>query len=352
VTSTTTFSVRVQAALDAVDEAAYTTQPDGSRIRQSSAPLIIATMLDLLDVQAGQRVLEIGTGSGYSTALLTALTGKDGHVTSVDIDPDLIVRARQLLAADGRHNTHLIIGDGRKGAPECCEHFDRIVAWATVERIPADWVAQAVHGAIIVAPVSLTDLAKTYAVVRARYDDAVPGLVGETITPGGFVEAHDEVLDQWLVPPRGVDALVHDDEGRPWWLSADWLRAKGQEQSGRLVLDQLMNNTDTTSGPLVTGEDGAAFHAYLLATRPEGLTTASLGSPAWWLGCTIPAGAAFVSADDGRETVHGGDSEALHRLTRWAEHWRSIGRPGYSHLRPALDHDEHGWTVRATLRET
>jgi protein-L-isoaspartate(D-aspartate) O-methyltransferase len=346
---TSQFSTRVRAALDAVDEDTYTTGADGRRVRQSSSPRIIATMLDLLQVEPGMRVLEIGTGTGYSTALLAELTGKRGHVTSLDIDPALTTRARQLLDADGRDNTAVITGDGRAEMPDSGDVFDRVIAWATVDQVPNSWATQASPEAIIVAPVSLTDLAKTHAVVRARHNDLSGGLTGETIIPGGFVEACDQVLDQWLVPPHGVDALTHDDADRPWWLSTDWLRHGSGDQPGQNLLERLIHDPHRVPGPLNATENGADFHAYLLATCPDGLTTAALGDPAWRIGATTPSSAALIPAGDGQGAIHTGGPQALGRLLDWADHWRALGRPGYTDLRPHLSPGKDGWTVRAAL---
>jgi protein-L-isoaspartate(D-aspartate) O-methyltransferase len=346
-TSATGLTPRVQAALDAVDEASYTIRPDGTRVPQSSAPRIIATMLDLLSVQSGHQVLEIGTGSGYSTALLTELVGENGHVTTVEIDPDLTARARLLLHAHGHRNVDLITGDGRHRPPGSTNRFHHIIAWTTVDRIPHDWTVQAAPGAIIVSPISLTRLAKTHAVLRARYESKTAGLVGETLIPGGFVEAHDQVLDQWLIPPRLVDALIYDDQGRPWWLSADWVQA--HERQGRELLRRLIRDLNVVPGPLTPAENGSDFYAYLLAAQSDQLTTAALGDPAWHIGVTSPGGAALISAGDGQETIHAGDAETLDTLTGWAERWRALGRPGYCELKPEILWEATGWTVRATL---
>ncbi|MEV0400192.1 hypothetical protein [Actinoallomurus sp. NPDC050550] len=130
--NTTTFSPRVQAALDAVDEDTYTIRPDGNRVSQSSARQIIATMLDLLEVQHGHRVLEIGTETGYSTALLTQLVGDLGSVTSVEIDPALTARALGLLRREGR-TADLVTGDGyRRLRPQLRSTEDGWIVRATV----------------------------------------------------------------------------------------------------------------------------------------------------------------------------------------------------------------------------
>ncbi len=91
--ATTTISPAVQHALGQISETHYTLEDDGSRLPQTSAPGIIATMLDLLQVEPGRRVLEIGTGSGHSTALLSHLAGDAGSVVSVDRRPGCVPRA-------------------------------------------------------------------------------------------------------------------------------------------------------------------------------------------------------------------------------------------------------------------
>jgi SAM-dependent methyltransferase len=72
----------------------------------ASKPELIATMLRLLDVQPDQRVLEIGTGSGYSTALLAVLVGAGGQVISLDIDPDMLTRTQRAARPGRPHQRH------------------------------------------------------------------------------------------------------------------------------------------------------------------------------------------------------------------------------------------------------
>ncbi|MEU7002207.1 methyltransferase domain-containing protein [Nonomuraea sp. NPDC046570] len=345
--TTKTVSAPVRSALGSVDETYYTLSPDGGKLPQTSAPAIIAAMLDLLQLAPGQRVLEIGTGSGYSTALISHLVGDTGHVVSVEVHPDLTRRAERLLHADQRTNAHLINGDGVKGAP-AQGPFDRIIAWAAPRSIPAEWTHQAVPGALMVTPLNVTDLAKTILVVRARRGRHATAITVDRLLKAGFVEAHAEVVDQWMVPPYGVDALVHDGGQQPWWLSAAWLRAEDGRTVGEAVLERLIAEGRPVSGPLAEAEDAAGFYAYLLATRPEGLTTAALGDPGWRIGYASPAGAALVGSDD---AILAGDGEAWHALTGWADRWRERGRPGFDRLRPELQRGEHGWLVRVALAD-
>src|SRR5690606_20388572 len=154
------YGPRVDAALAPVDEDAYTLKPDGSLVTQTTATPLIATTLDSMDLRPGMRVLEIGTGSGFSGALLGELVGASGTVVSVDVVPDLIARARTLHQQAGRTNVTLLAADGHQGAPDHAP-FDRIVAWTTPELIPHTWVEQTRPGGLIIAPVELAGLVKT-----------------------------------------------------------------------------------------------------------------------------------------------------------------------------------------------
>jgi protein-L-isoaspartate(D-aspartate) O-methyltransferase len=98
-------------------------------------------MLDQLDVQPGQPVLEIGTGTGYNAALLGHLVSETGAVVSVDIDTDLVTDARARLAACGVSQVTVGCGDGGLGWSEHAP-YDRIIATVGVRDIAPAWVAQ------------------------------------------------------------------------------------------------------------------------------------------------------------------------------------------------------------------
>jgi protein-L-isoaspartate(D-aspartate) O-methyltransferase len=112
-------------------------------VSSSTKPDLMTRMLEVLDVQEGQRILEIGTGTGYNAALLAHRLG-DGNVFSLDIDSELIDTARRRLARIGRH-PHLTVGNGAEGwrhhAP-----YDRIIATCAVRRIPWAWYDQLTPG--------------------------------------------------------------------------------------------------------------------------------------------------------------------------------------------------------------
>jgi methyltransferase of ATP-grasp peptide maturase system len=114
-------------------------------------PGLVVRMLEDLDVRDGDRVLEIGTGTGYSTALLTHRLG-GALVTSVEVDPGVAGRAASALRATG-YAPHLVTGDGLAGYPDRAP-YDRIIATCSVRHIPWAWLAQVAPGARIVVTLS------------------------------------------------------------------------------------------------------------------------------------------------------------------------------------------------------
>lgn len=342
----TPHSPALTAALTEVDEDAFTHQADGSLVTQSSSRQIIADLINRLDLGPGMSVLEIGTGSGYSTALLSHLAGPDGRVVTIDVVADLVERARTLLPA----NTTPLLADGAQGAPEHGP-FDRIIAWATAPHLPAAWMTQLAVNGLIVAPLALAPVSKSGIGTRIRLAaDCTPYV--DQLFPAGFVEMHGQELDQWLVPPYGVDILRRDREQRPWWLSTDWMRSPHGYRVGQQILDDLVANGETIPGPLGADESAADFRAWLLATRPAGLTTAAFGDPQWRIGYTAAAGAALTDSRTATRTLTCGDPAAQQILAGWANDWRGIGRPGFPNLGGRLIAFHDGWTLRGHLQPT
>ena len=130
-----------------------------------SQPFIVALMTDLLEIGPEHRVLEIGTGLGYHTAVLAELAAE---VYSVEIVEELAEQARNRLAPLGRDNIVLRIGNGEHGWPEHAP-FDRIVVCAASELIPHGMISQLKPGGRMVVPTGLPD-AQTLMVVERTAD--------------------------------------------------------------------------------------------------------------------------------------------------------------------------------------
>ncbi|MFJ5303898.1 methyltransferase domain-containing protein [Streptomyces sp. NPDC088350] len=131
---------------------------DGELVSSSSQPSLMARMLVELGVEDGDRVLEIGAGTGYNAALLAHRLGDD-LVTTVDLEPEITESARSHLA-DAGYRPAVVTGDGTRGVPEQGP-YDRIVATCALPTIPHGWLAQCSPGARILAPLATGLIALT-----------------------------------------------------------------------------------------------------------------------------------------------------------------------------------------------
>lgn len=135
-------------------EQAYEDHPlpigEGQTISQ---PYIVAVMLDALVVKASEKVLEIGTGSGYVTALLAELGAR---VVSIERHASLADAARQLLSGMGYRNVKVITGDGSSGFPEDAP-YDKIIVSAAAPQLPQALIDQLAEGGRMIVPVGGED---------------------------------------------------------------------------------------------------------------------------------------------------------------------------------------------------
>ncbi len=124
---------------------------DGQPISSSSQPAIMAIMLDQLDHAPGQRVLEIGAGTGYNAALMQHIVGPSGTVVSVDIDADLAGQARDHLVSAGYPDVTVVAADGAEGYPPSAP-YDRVIPTVGVSDLAPAWLDQTGPGGRIVVP--------------------------------------------------------------------------------------------------------------------------------------------------------------------------------------------------------
>ncbi|RBM14152.1 methyltransferase, FxLD system [Streptomyces sp. PT12] len=147
----------------------------------ASVPSVVATMLEQLDVRVGDRVLEIGAGTGYNAALLAHLVGPSGRVTTVDIDPDVTRHAREALDATGYDHINVVTRDGALGAAEDAP-YNRVIATVGVWDVPAAWWEQLAPGGRLVLP--LRWRGQTRSVAFTREDDC---MVSDSVELCGFL---------------------------------------------------------------------------------------------------------------------------------------------------------------------
>ena len=132
-----------------------------------SQPYVTALMVELLNPSPGDRVLDVGAGSGYQTAILAALSR---HVYAIERIESLAERAAATLAQLNIDNVTLCTGDGSLGWPEEAP-FDGIICGAGAPDVPGAWVRQLRDGGRVVAPVGRDDL-QQLVVIERRGEEA------------------------------------------------------------------------------------------------------------------------------------------------------------------------------------
>jgi protein-L-isoaspartate(D-aspartate) O-methyltransferase len=169
----------------------------GGATSTASAPDLMATMLDLLDLHPGQRVLEIGAGSGYNAALLAELVGDAASITTIDIDVAVAERAQHHLTEAGYGDVQVVAADGFYGAPDAAP-FDRIVATVGCSDLSPWWLQQLTSDGYVIVPL---EHAATHPIVRAvpRRD----GATGRVMAPSAFVRVQGRLAQpgRWSSAP-------------------------------------------------------------------------------------------------------------------------------------------------------
>jgi len=147
-----------------------------------SQPYIVAFMTECLELEKTDRVLEIGTGSGYQTAILAELVQE---VYSIEIVENLYRTAQKCLDHLGYPNVHLKRGDGRNGWPEAAP-FDKMIVTAASEQIPSALIEELKEGGKIILPLGLDE----QDLVLGRKEKGV--LVTKQLIPVRFVPLQTE----------------------------------------------------------------------------------------------------------------------------------------------------------------
>jgi protein-L-isoaspartate(D-aspartate) O-methyltransferase len=162
---------------DGTVELSEDTVRTGAPSSSSTAPSLVGEFLDLLDLYPGDRVLEVGTGTGWTAALLSERLRAD-NVTSVEVDERVSKVAADHLEAAG-YRLNLVVGDGLAGFPPGAP-YDRVHVTCAVREVPFAWVEQTRPGGVIVAPWSPVQVRGHKLRLRATGDRAIGRLHGGT----------------------------------------------------------------------------------------------------------------------------------------------------------------------------
>jgi protein-L-isoaspartate(D-aspartate) O-methyltransferase len=166
------------------DRVIVTKEIDGMPASACEQPAIVAVMLELLALEPGQRVLEIGAGTGHTAALIAHIVGESGQVITLDIEPDLVSSARAHLALAGLERVQVVCADGGYGYPDAAP-FDRVILTAGATDITRAWRAQLRPGGRLVMPLWLERDGSLQ--VCVAFEKQADVLASVAIQRGGFM---------------------------------------------------------------------------------------------------------------------------------------------------------------------
>lgn len=314
------------------DAALVTRECDGHPTSSSSQPGVMAAMLEALAVRPGQRVLEIGLGTGYNAALLARLVGRHGQVTSVDIDAALVAKAGGALRACGAAVT-TVVGDGRAGSADGGP-YDRIIVTASSDVVPLAWWEQLAPGGVLVLPLRLDAVQAVVALVRTEQ-----GFRATAVIPGGFMPLRDEVdAAGGGTPSLSVSVAVDGTSAQTYVAYGSVLGrlpARARAAVAGLLLDRpRVSRIDATPGFPV--------HWHLALVHDPRLLVSVFGPPPGpRIGLVDPGSGAFGAlvmdtADASWPLAaverYGDAVQQRRELLECVRDWRAAGSPGLDRL--------------------
>lgn len=273
-------------------------EPGQLATSSASMPSVVTAMLGDADLEPGMRVLEIGTGTGWSAALMAHGLGPDA-VMSVEIDPVVGEQAaRNLIAAGAK--VRMVIGDGRNGA-SIDAPYDRVIATVGVRSIPAAWIAQTAPGGLIVAPWG-TRYGNSDALVKLT-------VAGDGTASGNFVRPLEfmKVRSERTAWPNLAERLP---AGFP-----DGLKASGTDVTLDELRGQKWGPTEFVIGLAVRD----CAHAVLAGGDVSSVWFYGLGDDSW----------ATVTFDgqQAASVYQGGPRQLWDEVESALRWWESVGRP-------------------------
>jgi len=232
----------------------------------STMPSTVVSMIEALELEDGHTVLEIGTGTGYSTALMCHRLGED-NVTTIEVDRQVAARADDALEAAG-YSTWTVTGDGLLGHPSRAP-YDRVIATCAVRRIPYTWVRQTRPGGVILATIGSWPYGTGLTRVTVGPDGTAQGRI---ISRSSFMQARSQAAPTDL-GDLGARTAYPDSERparvRPTMLG-EWVPAFFAQLAAPGA--QLVRSADSAGAQVL----------YLLDPNRESFAVLTEGPPSGW----------------------------------------------------------------------
>lgn len=294
----------------------------------SSQPSMMASMLEQLNLRPGQRVLEVGAGTGYNAALLAKIVGSRGRVISIELDPATARGARRGLASI-ESSARVVRGDGREGWSRGGP-YDCIIVTASVPRVPRAWYDQLSEGGLLELPLGIDRAGQAQAIITFRKEAQV--LLSQRVLHAGFMPLRDAPGAAVQSPPPSLGAIerIGDRSRSLAQLTGEALRPLSAAQRQRLLLLAL---SEPRTHELGLRAPRAALALYLTIEAPDDRFVGGWGR----IGAISENGDGLALLAGGVKTFTRiesyGNSDAEPVLLKLIDGWKQRGRPAPHDLR-------------------
>lgn len=318
------------------------TDAKGGAISSSSQPAIMAIMLEAMRLRGGHHVLEIGTGTGYNAALLARIVGPRGSVTTVDIDPELVARARRALRRTGTRAS-VIVADGRAGH-EQRSPYDRIIVTASTDYIPRAWWSQLDADGLLQVPFRLLDDGSGFMQSVVVFERTDAGFRSIDQNPGGFMGLRGAASEQAPLIQAARSLGLYEARGDKnhvfGYLSGKPL-AKARREDRKRLARLLLEEPRTRK--VASRSQSDALQVFLTLRLPNRSLVQYSADRYFGAGVvnqTFDGIAAAVRRSNGATEVrYFGRRDAERTLDEALSEWESLGSPGDRHLQLSVSFD-------------
>jgi len=268
---------------------------EGLATSSSSAPNIMATMLEQLRVRPGMNVLEIGAGTGYNAGLLAHLVAPGGRVVSVDLDEQVATEAREHLRTAGIEGVRVVAGDGWLGAAADAP-FDRVMLTVGAWEVSPHWFAQLGPGGVLVMPLWVCPGVQL-SVAFVRHET---GLRSERLVGCGFMRLRGPHAgpESNVVVPGWAGRVEGATEEREWIAGLEHATPERVEELRELIAGPV----ESVSVPL----PAPGWTTRLALEEPDAIALS--GRRTWWhfaAGLFAPDRRSLAVFDAGRIVAFG-----------------------------------------------
>lgn len=315
---------------------------DGRDTLNATMPSMVASLLTLAELREGHNVLHIGTGTGFTAALINHIIGADGHITSLELERDIAKNAGNALLRAGFPAVNVVHTDGTSGyAPRAA--YDRIIANVGIWDVPLVWKRQLKPGGIIATPIWLDGL-QVSAAFRLQPDGT---LYAEGIKPSMFVYMRGQNGMPAFRRRVGSSALtlLTDDIARIDLAALHVLLSQDYEPTNHLTVS--LESAEYWYGVLpyiaINEPDEDIFALYSIDHN----RTAYGGMDGEGFAYFTPASACFVPYYGVGNTHTFAGSDAFIEVEKLINQWTDCGRPGLDQLRLRLIPREQGISTLA-----